>query len=284
MRAGQDYYAYGTSVDWRRPHYFPILRSPDLIHWRYVGDAFRRPPRWASDRHWAPAPLQRGSRTYLFYSARGRHGRHCVAVAVARRPAGPFHHRSVIACGRPLGYIDPFPLVEPDGSTWLYFARADPTCRAAKPSCFISVLPLTPDLERPAGPRQIVLGVSEPWETRRGYQTVENPFVFEAGGVYYLLYSANDWRTADYAMGYAVGPSPTGPFVKAESPFLSRGLGLTGPGGGSVVPGPDGGLWLVYHARRSGRPKGKSRILYVDPLSLRGGLLSVSGSELTSEP
>ena len=71
--------------------------------------------------------------------------------------------------------------------------------------------------------------MSEPWEARPGYQTVENPFLFEHDGLYYLLYSANDWRTPDYAMGYAVSSSPLGPFVKAGAPLLARAPGVAGP-------------------------------------------------------
>jgi beta-xylosidase len=140
------------------------------------------------------------------------------------------------------------------------------------------VLPLRRSLLGVAGPRRILVGVSLPWEGRDGYATVENPFVLEHEGLYYLLYSANDWRTADYAMGYAVGPSPTGPFVKAGgAPLLARAPGVGGPGGGSVVIGPSGGLWLVYHARRWGFAHQGKRTLHIDPLNLEGDALRARG-------
>jgi beta-xylosidase len=277
-----EYFAYGTSTEWRgRPHYFPILRSADLVHWKHVGDAFRGPAPWARDRHWAPSAIQHAGRTYLFYSARSRRGRHCVAVATAARPGGRFRHRALLACGRPLGYIDPFPFIDPaSGQAWLYFARADPTCHRRHGRCFISALPLDVDLLTVTGPRQILLGVSEPWETARRYETVENPHVFEDGGRYYLLYSANDWRTAAYSMGYAVGPTPVGPFVKAGAPLLARAPGVYGPGGGSLTVGPSGGLWLVYAARRAKRQRlsrRRSRTLHIDPVSLLAGELFTEG-------
>ena len=130
---------------------------------------------------------------------------------------------------------------------------------------------------RTVGPRRMILGVSEPWEARPGYQTVENPFVLEYEGRYYLLYSGNDWRTADYAMGYAVSSSPLGPFVKASKPLVSQAPGVTGPGGGSVVIGPGGGHWLVYHARRDGFEHSRKRTLHIDPLVVGGGSMSTSG-------
>src|SRR5690348_12649996 len=40
LKVGGDYYAYGTTTGWESfDHLFPILRSRDLTHWRYVGDA-----------------------------------------------------------------------------------------------------------------------------------------------------------------------------------------------------------------------------------------------------
>ena len=276
---GNVYYAYSTAVEWgRRSHWFPIIRSTDLVSWRHVGDAFRRPPAWARDRHWAPSALQHEGRTHLFYSARGRSGRHCVAMASARRPRGPFRHRAVLACGRPLGYIDPFGFVDPaTGQPWLYVARADPTCHRRPGRCFIAAMPLSSDLTRVIGPRKVVLGVTEPWERRRGYETVENPYVFESGGRYYILYSGNDWRSPDYAMGYAVGPTPVGPFVKAGPPVMAGTDAVRGPGGGSLVEGPGGGLWMAYHARRRGVGDPRRRSLHLDPVALMAGELFTPG-------
>jgi beta-xylosidase len=184
----------------------------------------------------------------------------------------------VLACGRPLGYIDPFAFVDPEtGQAWLYLARADPTCHRRHGRCFIATLPLSSDLTQVIGEREEVLGVTEPWERTGDYETVENPYVFYRGGSYYLLYSANDWRSPDYAMGYAVGPTPIGPFSKLGLPLMSRTASIRGPGGGSLVEGPSGGLWMAYHARRRGLGDPRRRLLHIDPVALLGRELITPG-------
>jgi beta-xylosidase len=167
--------------------------------------------------------------------------------------------------------------VDSQGRAWLYVARADPLCHLTLGSCFISAYRLSDDLLRVVGPRRILLGVSEYWERGPDYETVENPFVFEHEGTYYMLYSANDWRTEEYAMGYAVASSPVGPFVKAREPLMSTTPVVSGPGGGSVVVGPGGGHWLVYHGRRSGFGKPHERMLHIDPLVVGAGAMTTSG-------
>lgn len=273
MRVGRVYYAYGTTTGPRRRDLFPILRSRDLVHWRKVGYAMRRPPRFSYAHWWAPSPLRRHGRFYLFYSAKAkRPNKMCVAVAVARRPQGPFHHRSRLACGGVGGSLDPAPLVV-RGRVYLYFARTDAYCSKFPSRCAIKGMRLSRNLLRARGrPRQLI-ALSQAWEGNRDYAIVENPWVIKRGRLYYLLYSANDWRRA-YAMGYAISRSPLGPFVKPGSrPFLKARRGLFAPGGGSAIVGPRGRLWLAYHARRQapGIVNDGRRSLHLDRLEVGGG-------------
>jgi beta-xylosidase len=241
IRVGNDFYAYGTSTDWEVPsHLFPILTSRDLFHWQYVGDAFVQPPGWSIDNWWAPSVVQRGTVFYLFYGARSRQGTHCIGVATAGGPLGPFIDRSVIGCGDAdgTGYIDPAPLLWGDAG-YLYFAVDGPR------HC-ISVLPLSDDLLHAAGPRRNLFVVSQDWERGR-VETVEGPSPAIHDGLFYVFYSGSSWR-GDYAMGYAVSASPLGPFVKGpENPILTGRPDRVGPGGGSVFEDGRGGWWLAYH-------------------------------------
>ena len=84
------------------------------------------------------------------------------------------------------------------------------------------------------------------------------------GSFYYLFYSGGNWRT-NYAMGYAVGSSPLGPFRKSRrNPILRSTRRVIGPGGGSVVKGPVTGRdQMVYHGRARARGP---RALRVDRL------------------
>ena len=72
-------------------------------------------------------------------------------------------------------------------------------------------------------------------------------------GVYYLFYSANDFRNIDYAVGYATAPTPYGPWTKQpDSPIIHRSLvGEPGSGHGDLFQGKDGQFYYVYHVHQS---------------------------------
>jgi beta-xylosidase len=284
MRVGRTYYAYATTRGDGKRGAFPILRSRDMLHWRPAGNAFRRPPRFSYARWWAPSALRWRGRYYLFYSAHARRpNKMCVAVATAKRPTGPFHHRARLACGGRGGSIDPAPLVVGD-QVYLYFARTHGGCNRFPARCSITGVPLRPDLLGPSGPPRRLLNLDQAWERKGAKGTVENPWVLERGGLYYMLYSGGDWQSS-YGMGYAVARSPLGPFVKPESrPFLRGRRGLYNPGGGSAITGPRGQLWLAYHARREGAgyANDRRRSLHVDPLEVGDGRVRLQGPSLAS--
>ena len=79
---------------------------------------------------------------------------------------------------------------------------------------------------------------------------VEGPSMIEHEGRYYLCYSANRWDTADYAVGYAICDSPTGPCGKPEEgPWLAGDGRTAGPGGQEVLVTRRLGVpLLTYHA------------------------------------
>lgn len=70
---------------------------------------------------------------------------------------------------------------------------------------------------------------------------------------YFLFYSGNDFSTPEYGIGYAVAPSPMGPFQKPLSePIVTSTASWWGPGHPSVAPGLDGRPVLFMHAYREG--------------------------------
>lgn len=82
------------------------------------------------------------------------------------------------------------------------------------------------------------------------------------GRRYFLFYSGGAY-TGRYGMGYASASSATGPFVKApENPLLTDSEDVLSAGGGSLVTGPSGGTWVVYHGRS--RTYGGPRLLRID--------------------
>jgi beta-xylosidase len=282
LKAGADYYAYSTETGWENAGgHFPILHSRDLVHWTYVGDVFDEPLTWAYQDYWAPSPLAAHGLYYVYYTARASASdRLCVAVATARMPTGPFTPRTVFGCGPSdgQGWIDPAPFVDSDGRAYLYF-------KIDNPYHIIAVLRLRPDLLHADGPPQKLFGLSQGWEYG-SYSTVEAPFPLKHGHLYYLFYSGNDW-TSNYAMGVAMAASPLGPFHKSpHNPILRGNARVIGPGGGSVIAGPHGGLWMLYHAWTGGPgyDKGGMRTLRIDPLAWHGDDVAVRGPSLSAEP
>ena len=94
----------------------------------------------------------------------------------------------------------------------------------------------------------------------------EGSTTFERNGVYYLTYSANNWQTPDYGVGYAVAKSPLGPYTKySGNPILSQNasIGMYSTGHGSVAFSPDGSqAYYVHHGRPT--PTEPQRRLYTD--------------------
>lgn len=282
LRVGpHDYYAYGTATGWLIPgHEFPILHSTDLAHWRYVGDVFSSDPAWGSGDFWAPDVIVSHGIYYLYYT--GLKGTHCVAVATARTPTGPFTTRGVIGCGDATGngYIDPAPLLV-GNRAYLYISVDNPEHN-------ISVIPLTSDLLHAAGARRRLFGITQAWEHGQNFSTVEGPFPLKHGKGYYLFYSGNDWN-GNYAMGFATSTSPLGPYSKcACNPILRGSRDIVGPGGGSIVQGPTGRDWLVFHSWNSGGAEGyqsgATRVMMLEPVRWDGSRPAVTQPTNAAQP
>ena len=79
------------------------------------------------------------------------------------------------------------------------------------------------------------------------------PQVIRHKNLYYLIYSVNDFRNPDYAVGYATSTSPLGPWIKsADSPFISRGnVGENGTGHGDILTIGNRHLLYVFHTHFS---------------------------------
>lgn len=108
---------------------------------------------------------------------------------------------------------------------------------------------------------------TEEWE-KRHRPIVEGPFVFREGARYYLVYSGSRASSPDYAAGYAVSDSPTGPFQKyAGNPIMKRDDAVLGPGHGSVIRDGKGRLWYIYHQQNT-TDKLWDRFICMDPMSI----------------
>jgi beta-xylosidase len=309
---GVDYYAYGTGTN------FPILHSTDLVHWASAGTAFTSAtfPKWSTGNPWAPSVLVMPVTAtrpcpsfpglalgapcfYFYYTGRSAFpgGPNCVGVATSNRPDGGFvdlgvlsngvtTSRGEVGCGDAAGYsnIDPAPFVDADGRAYLLFETGRDA--AGNVAATISAIRLAPDLVHATGNRVALLTGTQAWEQRGADKIVEGPWLHRHRSSYYLFYSGGDFQT-NYAMGYAVGPSPLGPFTKSgANPILKGNSAVVGPGGGSVVTGPRTGADQMIYAARSALDQ--PRTLRIDRLvwndTVTPATVYVNGPTTTPQP
>jgi arabinan endo-1,5-alpha-L-arabinosidase len=109
LRAHDGYfYAYGTENVWngKQDRKLTIVRSPDMVKWEYIGDAFTHMPEWGNEGAiWAPKIVYRPERQlyYLYFAFCGGNFTCGVGLAVSEQPYGPFEDT-----GRIMDSIDPY--------------------------------------------------------------------------------------------------------------------------------------------------------------------------------
>ena len=115
---------------------------------------------------------------------------------------------------------------------------------------------------------------------------MEGPTVIKLDGVYYLFYSANDYQSIDYAVGYATSTSPMGPWTKNEnSPIIHRSIvGENGSGHGDIFTDNAGNYYYVYHvhASKTNVAPRKTRIIPLHMEKNESGIydITVNGDEV----
>lgn len=232
-----DYYAYSTNSDGML---VPVLTVGNLFVPGSRDDALAGLPDWAvqdPSRVWAPGVLPRGDGYVLYYTLGFSEARQCISVATSDQPDGPFVDRSAepLLCP-PGGAIDPSPFVAGDGRPFLLWKDLDEDAILASR--------LSDDGMRLVGDSRELVRPTQEWEAG----LVEGPTMVAHAGRYRLFYSANDWRTEDYAVGHAVCETPLGPCEKpAVGPWLASSDGAQGPGGPELFRDRTG-LWMVVHA------------------------------------
>lgn len=283
LKVGKTYYAYATNaggID------VPVRRSNDLVNWQFVGNALPSLPAWASSGYtWAPEVMAVKGGYTLYYTARHtQSGRQCIGVATASKPQGPFRDSSKepLVCQLDLGgSIDASPFTDQGGARYLYW-KNDGNCCGQFTSIWVQRL--SDDGTKLTGQPRDLLQNGLLWEGN----LIEAPSVFRRAGKYYLFYSAADYNSDTYAVGVAVGGSPTGPFRKLfrDAPWLASKGKVAGPGGQGITTDGAGNTWLYYHAWTAGQTgyeSGGVRSMRLDRLQWRGGLPVLSGPSLTPQ-
>ena len=208
------YYLYGTKGDNRIPgEGFLVYTSQDLKDWKGpagVSDGFalKKGDAFGTKGFWAPQVFEREGEFYMAYTAN-----EYIAIAKSHSPLGPFINDGK-ALEAPVKQIDPFIFFDDDGKTYLYHVRLQNGNR-------IFVAEMQPDLKaiKPETLTECIAAQKNTWEdtANASWSVAEGPTVFKSNGEYILLYSTNDFRNPDYAVGFATSTSPLGPWRKSPS-------------------------------------------------------------------
>ena len=81
------------------------------------------------------------------------------------------------------------------------------------------------------------------------------------------MWSEGGWTGPDYAVAYAVGSSPFGPFERVGKILQQDSTVATGAGHHSVIQSPSSGKWyIVYHRRPLGETDRNHRVVSIDEM------------------
>ena len=227
---------------------------------------------------WAPGVLARAGHFVLYYTARDRvSDRQCIGRAVSASAAGPFVDDSSapIVCQAAMGgSIDASPFLDANGQPWLTWKNDGNCCNLAVGLWSQRV---SDDGRELVGSPALILSHDQAWES----PLIEGSSMLATNGKYYLLYSANWWESANYAVGYAVCDGPQGPCVKPKNgPIMAQRGAVAGPGGQAFFRDAAGKLWIAYHAwtaPNTSYASGGARGMRIDPIAIIDGVPQVSG-------
>jgi len=308
------YYLYGTGAR----DGFPAYKSADLVNWQPLGQVYKADSlrSFGVGAFWAPEVYKVNNKYYMFFSAQWRNNptneleNFRIGIAVADKPGGPFtdfSDKPVFDPGYPI--IDADVFFDRDGRCYLYYSRCcykhavkSELAGMVKEKGWFSEIEeswvygveLKKDFSGVVGQPVLLLrppaGLHDKqaeWESRSvtarevNRRWTEGSVTFRKENTYYIMYSANNFAGQYYAVGYATGKSPLGPFTKAaNNPVLEKntvkGGTVTGTGHNTVIASPDGKeMFCIYHARTNAT--GNDRVVFIDRMTVRDGKITVNG-------
>ena len=266
-----EYWIFPTySAAYNDQTFFDAFSSKDLVTWakheRILDTAHVT---WAKRAVWAPTVVKRGENYYIFFGANDIQNDQQfggIGVARSKSPSGPFEDH----LGKPLidkfhngaQPIDPFVFADDDGAYYLIYGGWK-HCNVTKLNAdFTGLVPL-PD------------GSLYKEITPAGY--VEGSWMFKKDGKYYFMWSEGGWTGPNYAVAYAIGTSPFGPFERAGRILSQDPQVATGAGHHSVLQAPSGKWYIAYHRRPLGDTGRDHRVVCIDEMKFdsSGAILPV---------
>ncbi len=244
---GEKYYLTGTGDTGNG---FTMYESADLVHWTKCGNAnggraLYKGDTWGEGGFWAPQIFKYNDEYYMAYVANEQ-----IAVAKSNSPAGPFKQTEQKKLNGSTGQIDPYIFIDDDGKKYIYYVRF-----IGGNSLYVGEMSDDFQSIKEETITHCISAELNSWEHTADIsktRIAEGPTVIKDDGYYYLLYSANDYQSIDYAVGYAYSTSPKGPWKRAGKPFLSRhNTGINGSGHGDLVKDAQGQWYYVFHVHAS---------------------------------
>ncbi|HUF23573.1 MAG TPA: glycoside hydrolase family 43 protein [Vicinamibacterales bacterium] len=257
-----EYWIYPTySAPYDQQTFMDAFSSRDLVTWtkhERILDMADVP--WARRALWAPSIVEKDGWYYLFFGANDIQNDQQmggIGVARSRRPEGPFKDY----LGKPLidrfhngaQPIDQFVFRDHDGSHYIVYGGWR-HCNIAKLNAdFTGFVPF-PD------------GNIFKEITPQGY--VEGAFMLLRDGKYYFMWSEGGWTGPNYAVAYAIGTSPFGPFERVGTILQQDPSIATGSGHHSVVQSPRSGKsYILYHRRPLDQKDRNARVVCIEELT-----------------
>jgi GH43 family beta-xylosidase len=232
----QLYYAYGTSD----ANGIVVYTSPDLRYWtKAPALALHKNDSYADRWFWAPEVYHLNGQFYMYYSA-DEH----ICVATANSPLGPFKQDVKQPMWEDKA-IDHSLFIDDDGKAYLFFVRftdGNAIWMAELENDYMTIRTNTV---------RLCFAVSQSWENDMGRVT-EGPFCVKHKGYYYLTYSANDYRSQNYGVGYAYTVNLASEWNKYRgNPVLQKPNGLVGTGHHCLFRDKDDQWRMAFHAHKS---------------------------------
>ncbi|KAI1118673.1 putative glycosyl hydrolase [Nemania sp. NC0429] len=236
-----------TSCAYEEQTHIDAFSSPDLINWTKHPQVLTiANVAWAKKALWAPTPIARNGKYYLYFSANdvqedeGGLGLGGIGVAVADKPDGPF----VDAIGKPLisGFhngaqpIDPYVFVDDaDNKIYIYYGGHSQANVAVLNEDMISLGSFDDGATyREITPKNYASGIK----------------IFKRDGIFYLTWSEGSWTGPDYRVSYAMADNPLGPFHRLATILQQDSAVAKGPGHSSIIRVPDTDIWYILYHRR----------------------------------
>lgn len=255
------YWIFPTySAPYDQQTFMDAFTSKDLITWT-------KQPRvlemanisWARRAMWAPSIIRKDDWYYIFFGANDIQNdteKGGIGVARSRTPNGPF----IDYLGKPLidkfhngaQPIDQMVFQDKDGAYYIIYGGWR-HCNIAKLNKdFTGFIPF-PD------------GSTFKEITPNGF--VEGAYMMLKDGKYYFMWSEGGWTGPNYAVAYAIGNSPFGPFERVGKILQQDSTVATGAGHHSVLRAPNSSkYYMVYHRRPLGETDRNHRVVSIDEM------------------